>query len=239
MTALLLAALLAQYQVAGVNAPVPLDADADAMTDALHLGKPAQREYLLRRLGVPPPVAHDAPFIEQQSGPRVETLGSAWLLWLPCGSISRTAHLYLLQQQNGTWHTADDAALDCWWKPSSYELVRVPGRAAILVLVHHANASHGTGLVRDEMKLLEARGSRWAAILTTTEYLSEDVTGEDLTVEQAGTLQPFPDGSVEETRATTRHEGSSEQWKLKIERRRWRWSAAKGCFTAGRFARAL
>jgi hypothetical protein len=55
----------------------------------------------------------------------------------------------------------------------------------------------------------------------------------DETVEEMSTLQPFPDGSIEETRATTLHEmigkvgGATDQMVErvhldKIERRRWR-----------------
>lgn len=241
MIALLTAVLLAiaQYRAAGVNGPVPLNADADAMTDALHLGKPAQREDLLRRLGVQGELAQEAAAAVRESGLQIEPLGSAELLFLPCDFPLRAAHLYLLRQRQGEWHAVDDAALDCWWKPSSYEFVRVPGQQEMFVLAHHANASHGTGLVRDEMRLLQVRGDRWATVLTTNEYLSEDVTGEDLTIKQQATLHPFPDGSIEETRATTRHESSPEQVKLTIERRRWRWNAAKGCFLAGQFAPAF
>ncbi len=206
MIALLLLTLW-QYLALGVNGPVPLDAGADTMTDALRFGKLAQREDLLRRLGIQAAAVQEA---AKENGLEVETIEGtgANLLFVPCDSSSREAHLYLLRQQKGGWHAVDDAELSCWRRPSSYEFVRVPGRPGMLVLAHHANATHGTGLVRDEMKLLQVRGDRWATVLTTTEYKSEDVTGEGLTVERAATLQPFPDGSLEETRATTRHEGS-------------------------------
>ena len=233
MIALLLLALW-QYRTLGVNGPVPLDAGADTMTDALHLGNPARREDLLRRLGVNPEIAHEA---AKEPGLEVETVEGtgANLLFVPCGAASRKAHLYLLRRQPAGWHAVDDAGLSCWWRPLSYEFVRVPRRPGMLVLAHHDNATHGTGLVRDEMKLLEVRGDHWATVLTTVEYESEDVIGEDLTVEQTATLQPFPDGSMEETRATTRHEGSPERLHLSVERRHWRWSAAAQSFRAGQF----
>ncbi len=238
MIALVLLVLF-QFDVAGINGPTPLDAGPETMTDALHMGKPAQREDLLRRLGVQPDAAREAASAVRESGLRVEPLGSAELLFVPCDFPLREAHLYLLRQRQGGWHAVDDAGLDCWWKPSSYELVRVPGQTGMLVLAHHANATHGTGLVRDEMKLLEIRGDRWATILTTIEYESENITGEDLTIEQTAVLQPFPDGSVEETRATTRRESSPERGRLKVERRRWRWNSAAKHFAAGPFAPAL
>lgn len=241
MIALLLAALLAwgQASTAGVSGPIPVGADPDAMTDALRRGKPAQREDLLRRLGVEPGVVRQAASSVQESGLRVEPLGGAEVLFVPCDFPLREAHLYLLRQEEGKWRETDDAALDCWWLPSSYERILVPGHPGPLVLAHHTNAAHGTGLVRDEMKLLDVRGSRWAPVLTTTEYQSEEITGADLRIEQTAALQPFPDGSLEETRATTRHRGSPERHALQVERRRWRWNAKTKAFAPGRFSPAL
>ncbi len=240
MSTLWLYALFAlwQYRAAGVSGQVPLSADADAMTDALRLGKPAQREDLLRRLGVQAETAHEAASSVEQSGLRVEQLGGAEILFVPCDFPLREAHLYLLRPQEGRWRAVDDVGLDCWWKPSSYEVVQVLNHPDMLLLAHHINVAHGTGLVRDEMKLLTIRGDHWATVLTTTEYESEDPAGEDLRVEQAATLQPFPDGSVEETRATTRHRSSPEQQTFHLERRHWQWNPATKVFTAGRFAPA-
>ena len=45
------------HRAVGFETPLPINADPDAMTDELRLGKPAQREDLLRRLGIEAEVA--------------------------------------------------------------------------------------------------------------------------------------------------------------------------------------
>jgi hypothetical protein len=75
-------------------------------------------------------------------------------------------------------------------------------------------------------------------VLRTAEYKREQIAGTDKTVEQQSTLQPFPDGSLEETRTTALHEGEdgAEKKRLtRIERRRWRWGKTSLSFVAGEF----
>ena len=102
-----------------------------------------------------------------------------------------------------------------------------------MVLAQHVNYGHGSGYAQDDMWLFEVKGERLTTVLKTQEYKYEQIAGADETVEEISTLQPFPDGSIEETRATTLHEmigkvgGATDQMVErvhldKIERRRWR-----------------
>lgn len=239
-----------------VPAPNPLDpagsveAMNEAMNDTLQRSGPVQRELLLRRLGLDPALAHQAATQHIDLGPHFdETDGSGLtLLFVPCAAGGGPeAHLFLLRPAPGhRLHVTDDASLDCWWKPASYDVVQLSGRPSMAVLAHHANAGHGSGFVEDDMLLLEARAGRWATLLRTPEYRSEDKAGTGKTVEQASTLQPLPDGSVEETRATTLHEPgphnaisakAPEQVRLTtVERRRWVWNQATQSYHPGTFA---
>jgi hypothetical protein len=136
--------------------------------------------------------------------------------------------------------------LDCWWKNATYELIVVPERSSNTMLVHHVNHGHGAGMVGDDMLLLGIRQNHFVTLLRTSEHRLVDISGTGKTVEQTSTLQPFPDGSLEETRATTLHEmvsksvageeKSIEKVRLTtIERRRWRWNKVSQSFAASAF----
>jgi hypothetical protein len=56
------------------------------------------------------------------------------------------------------------------------------------------------------MCLFEVHGERLPPVLKTQEYKDEQIVGAAESVEAMSTLQPFPDGSIEERRATTIHE---------------------------------
>lgn len=133
-------------------------------------------------------------------------------------------------------------SLNCWFQDASYELPLIPGQSAS-ILVHHVNEGHGSGYVQDDMLLLGVRGGHLVTLLKTQEYKSEDIMGEGKTVEEKSTMQPFPDGSLEETRAKTLHETVSATTPdrvrlIAVERRRWLWNQQEHRFTATAFRAA-
>lgn len=243
-----------QYPTVGYTGALPMAVSAHEMTSEFQLGKPAQREDLLRRLGVDPIIAHDASTAVKETAIQVDKLdrAAANLLFVPCGGSGvPTAHLFLLRptEQHG-WRVTDDAPLDCWWSNATYQILSIPRNSSEAVLAHHVNDGHGSGFVQDDMLLFGVHGEHLAILLKTQEYKREDIMGTDETVEQTSTLQPFPDGSLEETRATTMHEMISkvggdpsqtiERVSLTtIERRRWRWSEPSQTFVPDRFTTVI
>ncbi len=212
---------------------------ADHLSDALHLAVPSERERILYRLGVDSETARMAAG-QLETALRSERIdgSDASLLSIPCSTTLTTAHLYLL---GASMHVTDDAQLNCWRENASYGFLFLPGHPSMAVFAHHSTATHGTGEVADNMLLLEPRGHRWATLLETTEYDRTDLP--DKTVEHASTIQPFPDGSLQETRATTVHRGGSENDPAHarieaVERRRWRWSAATRTYSPDPFTTA-
>jgi hypothetical protein len=119
-----------------------------------------------------------------------------------------------------------------------------------MVLAQHVNYGHGSGYVQDDMWLFEVHDERLTPVLKTQEYKYEYIVGDDESVEEMSTLQPFPDGSIEETRATTLHEmiakggGGTDQMVErvhldKIERRRWRRRGPSENFVPGDFVAVI
>jgi hypothetical protein len=226
-----------QNQTVGYAGALPNTASANELTNEFQLGKPAQREGLLRRLGVNSAVAHAASAAVVGSAIKVDTLHGtgANLLFLPCESSGvPTAHLFLLlpTTRQGS-RVSVDQPLDCWWHAATYQLLSIAGDPQEMVLAQHVNYGHGSGYAQDDMWLFEVHGERLTPVLKTQEYKYDQIAGTDESVEEMSTLQPFPDGSIEETRATTLHEmigkvgGGTDQMVErvhleKIERRRWR-----------------
>lgn len=236
----------AQFTVS-YNGALPSQKDAD-LRQELQLGTPGQREGLLRALGVNRAFVHDAAVTTVGTGLRVEEVvgTDASLLLLPCsGPGLPFSHLHLLRAgKDEHWHAVDHADLDCWRQPTSFELISTKDRVSPAVLVHHVNRGHGTGLVEDHVLLFEVRGDHLVSVLETEEYMSTYQVGGYKTVEHAGTLLPFPDGSIEETRVTTTtfdqpvadDKGPSVAAGRRaavIERRRWSWREASQSYVPG------
>jgi hypothetical protein len=229
----------------GYAGPLRTAGSASELTTEFQLGEPKQREDLLSRLGVNFQSAHEASVAVAETAIKVDALDGTGMnvLFLPCvGPGVPTAHLFLLRPDAMQgWRVADDAPLDCWFQYATYELISIPGHAQQAVLAHHVNYGHGSGYVQDDMVLFNVEAGHLSTALKTAEYEREDIVGDDKTVEQQSTLQPFPDGSLEETRATTVYKwddrASREQARLtSIERRRWRWDKISLSFVAGKFA---
>lgn len=239
-----------QNQTVGYSGPLPIAVSADELTSEFQLSKREQREDLLRRLGVNSRSAHDASVMVTETAIKVERLEGTGMnvLFLPCiGSGGPTAHLFLLRPiAKQGWRVADDEPLDCWFQNATYQLFSIPGHEKQAVLAHHVNYGHGSGFVQDDMLLFGVDAGHLSTILRTAEYRREEIVGDDKTVEQQSTLLPFPDGSLEETRATTSYKWvneakdnrtSTERARLtSIERRRWRWDKKSLTFVAGEFA---
>lgn len=234
------------YRV-GYDGPLPIAVSADELGSEFRLGEPEQREDLLKRLGVDSRIAHEASVATTETTIKVDSLEGKVMniLFLPCtGPGVPTAHLFLLQPvAKQGWRVADDVPLDCWFQNATYQLPSIPVPSSLghfqgAVLAHHVNYGHGSGFVQDDMLLLFGMDTgHLSTVLRTAEYKREDIVGGDKTVEQQSTLQPFPDGSLEETRATTVHEGDDEAEKrlICIERRRWRWDKTSKTFVPGEF----
>ena len=226
----------------GYSGPLPIAVSASELTDEFHLGEPKQREDLLSRLGVNSQIAHDASVATVETAIRVDELSGTGMsvLFLPCvGPGVPTAHLVLLRPvAKQGWRVSDDEPLDCWFQEATYQLLSIPGHAQQALLAHHVNYGHGSGYVQDDIVLFQVEAGHLSTALRTAEYKREDVVGDDKTVEYQSTLQPFPDGSLEETRATSVYEwndrANREQARLTgIERRRWRWDKTSLRFVAG------
>jgi hypothetical protein len=231
----------------GYSGPLPIAVPASELTMEFQLGEPKQREDLLSRLGVNSQSAHGASVAVVETVIKVDELDGTGMnvLFLPClGPGLPTAHLFLLRPvAKQGWRVADDEPLDCWFQNATYQLLSIPGHVQQAVLAHHVNNGHGSGFVQDDMVLFKVEAGHLSTALRTAEYKREDIVGDDKTVEQQSTLQPFPDGSLEETRATTVYvwddRASREQARLtSIERRRWRWDKTSLSFVAGEFAPA-
>jgi hypothetical protein len=92
-------ALTQTYLAPGYSGKLPLTSSVDQMMDALQLGKPAQRQDLLERLGVNADTAHNAVQSVPATGIRIDELDGihTGLLFLPCrGPGIPLAHLFLL-----------------------------------------------------------------------------------------------------------------------------------------------
>ncbi|WP_041598292.1 hypothetical protein [Granulicella tundricola] len=226
------------------------EASAD-IDQELKLGSPDQREGLLKLLGVDGAIAHDAAAAVPNSNIHIEPIvgSEGRLLFFPCtGPGSPSSHLYLLRTtKEHRWHVVAGERFDCWWKPTSYELIKTEGKVDQSVLIHHVNRGHGSGIVEDHMLLFEVRGNLLANVLETKEYTSEDRMAEGPIVQHSSTLLPLPDGSIEETRITTTVGSSTKGGKSETapvmqshialaERRRWRWSAGDKHYVDGSFA---
>ncbi|WP_130418334.1 hypothetical protein [Edaphobacter modestus] len=230
------------YRVGYPSGPLPIPVSADELRSEFQLGEPGQREDLLKRLGVHPGIAHEASVATTETTIKVDSLEgkNMHVLFLPCtGPGVPTAHLLLLRPvAKQGWRVAENVPLDCWYGDATYELLSIPGHVQQAVLAHHVNLGHGSGYVQNDMLLLFAVDTgHLSTVLRTAEYSKQTSLPEDKTVEQQSTLQPFPDGSLEETRATTFLEGENgvEKRLIRIERRRWSWDKTSQSFVSGEF----
>lgn len=225
---------------------VPMPSSVDELQDEMHLGKPGQREDLLKRLGVEPGLAHAASTYVSESAIRVERLerNDLALMFIPQRDTGeQMAHLLLLQRISPkVWKVVDQETAGSWLAKIDYELIFMPGQRNESVLVHHLDSGHGTGMVAEDMEVLGIRQGHFVKLLKAKEFGQEDVMGEDKTILQKSTLQPFPDGSLEETRATSIRTTASSEAKetdrvrlTKVERRRWRWNQRAQKFEPGQF----
>lgn len=227
----------------GYDGSLSTDKGADLSME-MQLGSPAQREDLLKALGVAPVYIDGATPAVPQTDFRVDEVAGteARLLFLPCsGPGSPSAHLYLLQPgQDQHWHAVDHTDLDCWWQPSSYEWVQIQGKPRPSILAHHLNHDHGSGIVEDNMLLFEVLSNRLVKVLETEEFTSQAQIADDPTIQHSSTLLPFPDGSLEETRITSEAAPSADPFKplriARVERRRWRWVESSKSYAPGKFA---
>lgn len=238
-----------QYQRMGYQGKLPVARSIDSLQDELSLGSPAQRKDLFLRLGMDRSEAAQAAGNATVPVTRLERWRGtgASLLFTGCDDpLSEFATLALMQPgKEQAWRVVDSRSFSCWREKVTEERIFVPGPAGNVVLVHHANAGHGSGYVGDDMLLLGMRGHRLVTLLKTQEYLSEDSGNSGTTLIQRSTLQPFPDGRVQETRATYARQSMDEpapepeQIRLvKVERRWWRWKASAQNFAAGSFRMA-
>jgi len=131
-------------------------------------------------------------------------------------------------------------------KPTSYEWIQVQGKSWPSLLAHHVNYGHGSGDVEDYMHLYEIRGSRLIEVLETEEETSETEMGSGKVTRHAGSLLPFPDGSLEETRIISNRDESGSNLKnpsdsfgpmhiISVERRRWHWNESSKSYASGKF----
>lgn len=168
---------------------------------------------------------------------RTEASDPAAILFLPC-NLGDSAFMYLLVN-NGSWRAIDQLTFDCHYDASvTMELAEVLGNNIHNVMVHHIGEGHGTGFSQQNFKLFRVVGGKFCVALDTEEILRvnrpsmegaagfEEVQRSVFIVVPSPQRQPY---AIEETRTTVLN------GRLRVERRRFRWSAKRERFLPTQF----
>ena len=159
------------------------------------------------------------------------------LLFLPCGALSDTSFLYLLESTDHVWHVTDRVGFDCHYDDSvSFEVAALRSPDVDDVLVHHECEGHGTGFLQQNFKVFAVASSRFKLVLNTEEILkvsgwpgSHELNQRSLfaTIRSGGTDLGF----IQETRCT------EDNGRLTIQERKFRWSPAMFRFLPSQFVK--
>jgi hypothetical protein len=198
----------------------------------------------LASLGVPRQVAQTlvSPNGEIVTYPKWQTARSGpgqrfGLLFLPCHANWDTAYLYALLRRQGAWHVTDHIEVDCHYDDSvSFEIVQIRDPDHDEVLVHHACAGHGTGYLEQLFSVFTLSAGKLKDELETTEVLHSYPTAvdrpRDLDQNSTFTVVPIRGSqirAIEETRSNVLN------GKLTVQRRIFRWNAAREKYTPSTF----
>lgn len=212
--------LASQFFRVGISGKIPIGKLAE-MNDALQITDATQKSDLLARLGIDKEIAEAAANAHGPEGISIQAVQASpqktlGIVFLPCG-MQMQAFLYLLDDLGAnSWHAIDHVALDCFHQTPTYRLLSfTPGEDSILV--QHAYAGHGSGMVQDDTILYSLKAGKFHLLLSTKEFWSqEDSMDPSSVAEQTSTFLLFPSRTIEETRITA-HNGSPQ----KVERRLW------------------
>jgi hypothetical protein len=158
------------------------------------------------------------------------------LLFFPCHAGWDSAYLYTLSRQEGSWRATDYIELDCHYDDNvSFEIawIRDPNRDE--VLVHHACAGHGTGLLLQDFQVYIPFHGKLKPELDTLEVLkSSPIRPVRHDLVQRSTFAVIPvrtsrSRDIEETRSSLLND------RLTVQRRIFRWNPAKGKYIPSAF----
>jgi hypothetical protein len=221
----------------GYDGEVPTNS-LTKMQDSFGFSSAAQKQSLLKRLGVPEEIAKPASEPPPENSIRFEELDAEGkteqaLVFVPCGTNTQAFAGLLTRTAGSLWKIRDQVFLDCWGVDVTYELLALP--QGKMVLIHYVNAGHGAGTMQEKAVLLLPSADHLLKVMETLEQSSEDILGGvENPVEQTSSFLVFPGGSIEETRSTSRA-GIVKA----IDRRLWQWSAHESQFQPGTFHSAI
>jgi hypothetical protein len=169
---------------------------------------------------------------------RSESHRETAILFLPCGALSDTSFLYLLESTDHVWHVTDRVGFDCHYDDSvSFDVVELRSPYVGDVLVHHECEAHGTGLVQQNFNVFAVVSSRFKLVLNTEEiFKASGYPAESHEFNQRSSFTIIPTTRsvsrvIQETRCTT------ENGRLTIQKREFRWSPAKFRFLPSPFVK--
>ena len=159
------------------------------------------------------------------------------ILFLPCHLTHDTADLYALSRQENAWHVSDQIELDCHYDDSvSFQTISIRDPSRDEVLVHHACAGRGTGYLEQHFSVFSVVNGKLMEELATDEVLHSYPTAVERPrdLDQNSTFTVIPvvglrSRAIEETRS------SELNGRLTVQRRIFRWNAAKGKYVPSAF----
>jgi hypothetical protein len=159
------------------------------------------------------------------------------ILFLPCHLPDDAADLYTLSRQDSAWHVTDHFEAGCRYDESvSFGIawIRDPNRDE--VLVHHDCVGSGTGLLEQQFSVFSVADGKLKGELATDEvfhsYPRAVERPRDLDQNSAFTVIPVVGSrsrAIEETRSSVLN------GRLTVQRRTFRWNAAKGKYVPSAF----
>jgi hypothetical protein len=160
------------------------------------------------------------------------------VLFLPCHGGGDTAYLYILARQERVWHATDHIEADCHYDNSvSFETVSIRDPNRDEILLHHACAGHGTGILFQDFQVYIPSHDKLVPELDTQEVQKAFPVGpvrHDLV--QRSTFAVIPvrtsrSRDIEETRSSLLND------RLTVQRRIFCWNPAKGKYVPSAFTR--
>jgi hypothetical protein len=213
--------------------------DDRAMIEWLNTqGKTVER---LLSLGVKPEIAEsitkgDTDIYVRWQTPRANTHERYGLLFLPCHVAWDFAYIFTLTRQETGWHVSDSAWLDCHYDQSvSYETMRIRDPNRDEILVHHACAGHAASYLEQDLSVFAVSEGKLKEELEVEEVEhSSRIGGPPHVLDQNSTFTLVPvrnsrSRAIEETRSSTLN------GKLTVQRRIFRWNAARGKYVPSAF----
>ncbi|MGP8174530.1 MAG: hypothetical protein ACLP7O_08290 [Terracidiphilus sp.] len=207
----------------------------------LYNGKDQERIDRLVSLGIEREVATEFTLAKEEYArwfPLRTGLGQKnAILFLPC--VRDNAHLYLMTQQNTIWRVTDVEKPDCHYDMSvSVEITPIRNPAFDEVLMHHVGEGHAGSYSQQDFEVYSvARGKLKQVldaeeVIVASQYVSPNIDMNRITQKSLFVLVPIEKSRsriIEETRSSTLN------GKLKVQRRQFRWNAAKSRYLPTKF----